>query len=141
MRKAIFLIFLTEFLFLPFFITARSGCPEGLVPCGTESCPCTFCDFFVMLDRILDFVVFKMVPIVAVLMLMIGGGMFFFSAEDTTLIQKGKSLIKTTIIGIVIVYGAFLIVGTFLNFLGLADWTQEIYKNWWEKGFFEINCE
>ena len=89
--KKIFLIILLGSLLLP--LTASAGSYQadgttvyyqGLIPCGKKVCingeydengicggdekefPCTFCHFFVMLDEIIDFVLFKLVPPIAI---------------------------------------------------------------------------
>jgi len=110
----------------------------GLVPCGEPGNPCQLCDVFIMIDNILDFILIKMVPVVAVLMLVIGGIMFFFAGADPGMLAKAKSLITSTLIGLVIIFAAFLIIGTVLSVLGLTGWTEDIYKNWWQEGFFQI---
>jgi len=140
---------------LGLIILIPSLAQAGLVPCGhtiddpktpniDESQPCTFCDFFVMTDNILDFLLLPpdgIVFIIAVLMLVVGGVMFFFAGANPNALQTAKRIITSTIIGLVIIYAAFVIVGSILSAIGLADWTTEIYKNWWQKGFFQINCQ
>ena len=64
----------------------------ALVPCGLsgddpetsiyENCPCTLCHFFILFKNIIDFVLIRIVPAVAVLMLVIGGIMFFGAGEN-----------------------------------------------------------
>jgi len=116
----------------------------ALVPCGPGFPPpndkCQLCHLFILLDNVIDFVLFKIVLPVAALLLVVGGVMFLFYAEDPKMIEKGKSILTSVVIGLVIIFAAFLIIGTFFKAVGLADWTKEIYKNWWEKGFFEIKC-
>ena len=113
---------------------------KGLVPCGSPCCPCTLCHFFVLIENILEFVFFNITPPLALLMLIIGGGMFMLAAGDPAKITKARTIITTTLIGIVIIYGAFFLVGLLLQSVHLATWTNDIYKNWWEKGFFSIDC-
>jgi hypothetical protein len=119
-------------------------CPEeergGLVPCDrgcddpnteiNECCACQFCHLFVMLNRILDFIFFILVPPIAALMLVIGGVLFFTSGGDPFKITQAKRLITSTIIGLILIYGAWGIVNTTLMWLGLAEWTG--YETWWE---------
>ncbi len=71
-------------------------------------------------------------------MLVVGGGMFFFAGANPKYLQMGKDVITSTLWGLVIIFTAFLIVGVILKAIGLAEWTQNIYKNWWDKGFFQI---
>jgi len=129
--------------FIPNLISAGgTGCPtEGLVPCGNvDTCPCELCDFFVMLDGIIDFLLIKIVPPLAVLMIAIGGGMYIISQGNPEMLTQAKRLFTAVVIGLLIIYGSFLIIGFFLKFIGLADWTTQIYQNWWKQGLFEIPC-
>ncbi len=121
--------------------TPRTGCPtEGLVPCGTPGCPCTFCDFFVMFDRIVDFILFKTVPILAALMIAIGGFMYIVAFASPTsggpeTLSKAKTLFKSVLIGLILVYAAWLIVNTFFWVIGVNTWTG-LKEGWWS-----IECE
>ena len=121
-----------------FLLAAVGPVQAGVVPCGEPGNPCQLCDVFVMIDNILDFILIKMVPVIAVLMLVVGGIMFFFAGADPGMLTKAKSLITSTIIGLVIIFAAFLIVGTVLSVLGLTGWTEDLYRNWWQEGFFQI---
>ena len=122
------------------FGEGRRGCPvTGLVPCGGPECPCTLCDFFRMIERIIDFVLFKIVPALAVLMIAIGGFMYIVAyvglAEGgPEMLSRAKSLFKSVIIGLLIAYGAWLIINTFFWAIGVADWTG-LEHGWWQ-----INC-
>lgn len=130
-------VFFAVFIFL--FLSIGQVHAAGLVPCGGPGEEaCGFCDFFVMIDNILDFVLLKLVPAIATLMLVIGGTMFFFAGGDPGKITTAKSLMTSTIIGLVIIFAAFLIVGTILSTIGLTGWTEDIYRNWWQEGFFQI---
>ena len=74
-------------------------------------------------------------------MLLIGGGMFIFSGGSANTVNKAKTIMTSVVIGLVIIFLAFMIVGVILNAIGLADWTQEIYRNWWQEGVIQINCQ
>jgi len=128
----------------------RTGCPsEGLVPCGNSTCPCKLCDFFLMFDRIIKFLLlppFGLVPIIATLMILIGGFMYIIAyggpAEileggkkgGAQLISQAKSLFKSVIIGLFIIYGAWLVIDLFFMVIGVASWTG--LKGGWQI----INC-
>ena len=119
-------------------------CPqegEGLVPCGTPCCPCTLCHFFVLFDRIVDFFIAKLVPITAFIMILVGAFMFMFSMDNPAKVSMGRNIIKSVLIGLVIVYGAYTLVGWFLVSIGLADWVENIYRDWWANGTFTIVCD
>ena len=114
--------------------------PRGLVPCGTPCCPCRLCDFFVLIDRILDFILFRIAPVVAILMLVIGGGLFLVSTGNPQTITTARRIITSVFIGLAVIYGSYFFIGLILQSIGLAQWTQDIYHTWWEQGFFEIPC-
>ena len=118
-----------------------AACPIGLVPCGTPDCPCTFCLFFTLIDNILDFVIFKVLLPVATLMFIVGGFYLLISRGNPEMFNKAKSILTATIIGLVIIFTAFIFIGTFLKYIGLAEWTTNIYINWWDKGLFEFPCQ
>lgn len=136
-RKKLILIIGLGFLaliFLPADIVIAGGtnCPEkGFVPCGTEGCPCQLCDFFVMFDRIIDFFLLNIVPPIAVLMLVISGIMFFVAGGDPAGVGKAKKMLWSTLIGLGIIYGAFLAISTFLTVIGVAE-TGPIQEGWFK---------
>jgi len=143
MRK-ISLIFFLALLFLSFSPNLIQA--AGLVPCGGEGEPvCQLCHFFVMFDNIIDFLLLKIVPPLAALMIAIGGFMYILAyaggvEKGPEMISQAKRLFTAVAIGLLIIYGAFLIVGLFFQFIGLNTWTTDIYHTWWESGLFEIPC-
>jgi len=127
-------------------------CYEGLVPCGKEvyiggsweegECVggvptfirCQFCHFFVMLDGAIDFVLFKLVPPIAILMLVIGGVMFLATAGSPEKLGTAKKLITSVVIGLIIIFASWIIINLFFQLIGVADWTGL------QEGWFSINC-
>jgi len=116
----------------------QCGATEGQ-PTNIKYFPCQFCHFFVMFKAIIDFIL-QLVMVIAVLMLVIGGFMFFAAMGDPKKLTTAKNLITSVVIGLVIIFAAWLILGLFFQVIGLADWTENIYQNWWEQGFFQIPC-
>lgn len=104
-----------------------------------EDATCQFCHFFVMIDGIFDFVLIYVVPPIAVLMLVVGGIMFYFAGSKPELVKQGTSLIKNVIIGLFLIYGAFMLVGTVLKIMGVAEWTG--LQNFTTNFIFTIDCE
>ncbi len=101
-----------------------SGDPQatGIVPCGT-SCQCTIENFFLMLARIFDFAIKFIAMPLAVLMLVIGGILIMISAGNPNMASLGKNTLYAAIIGLVLVFGAWLIIDFILGVLG--------YKGTW----------
>jgi len=120
----LFLIVFLGSLLLPTVSLAR------LVPCGydinadgvydpaTERC--TLCHLFKMIVDIASWVITYLVIPVGTLMLIIGGFMFFFAGTDPGMLSQAKKILTSTVIGLVVIFSAWLIVGTFLNALGVV---------------------
>ena len=136
MKQIFLLFFVFLFLFLSFSqVQAQAG---GLVPCGTDiKKPCTFCDFFELFDRIIDLILFRLVPVIAALMLTIGGAMFLFSGGNPSAMTQGKGIMTSVLIGLLLVYAAWLIVGIFLTFIGLSSFGLDLTG---PDKWFKINC-
>lgn len=125
MRKYILTILIA--LFLPAAVFAAQ---LPLVPCGEKGNPCQLCHFFVMLDRILDFVLFHLVPPIAVIMLVIGGITFFLAGGNPQAVGRARGILTAAVIGLVIIYGAWLLVNAFFMLIGVSEWTG--LQNWFE---------
>jgi hypothetical protein len=88
---------------------------------------CTFCHFFVMLDGAIDFVLFKIVPPLAILMLVIGGVMFilgYFAGGgegEPKMFGQAKKLITSVFIGLIIIFAAWLIITVFFTYIGVSS--------------------
>ncbi len=124
----------------------------ALVPCGRSSCdkwdsagtkclvptppeemrPCTTCDIFALGSRVINFVLFTVVPAVAVLFYLIGGLMILLGGANPGLVATGKSFFWNTTRGLVIIFGAWMITNTVLKSL-VGD--NGISNNW-----FRIEC-
>jgi len=117
----------------------------GLLPscaASTSTRKCGICDVFQLIVNVINFLLFRIVPPLAILMFVVGGAAFLFSAGNPALLSTGKKIIISVIIGMVIAYGSYLIVGVVIKTLGPADWvtTGLGYGHWWEDGVFHINC-
>lgn len=143
--KKIFLI-----IFLLLFLTPSLVQAQGLVPCGRstddpntsydETKPCQLCHIFVLFDNILKFIFFKIVPPLAILMIAIGGLYFLFSSGNPSTLAQGKAILKYTAIGLLIIYGAWVVVNLILTFPGLmktdfGGWNPE---TWFQADWCQI---
>ncbi|MCD6528393.1 hypothetical protein J7K44_02025 [bacterium] len=130
--KKISLIFLLTSLLLPFTQVLAAG----LVPCGGKGeAPCQLCHFFLMFDCIVRFVLFRIIPPLATLMLVFGGAKFLLASENPQQAEQGKKIITTVVIGLIIIYGAWLLIGMFFSIIGVAEWTG--LKSWYQ---LDIPC-
>lgn len=121
------------------------GCPQflpgGLVPCGRkwddpnteewENCPCRPCHFLVLSDKIIDFALVYLVIPLAVLLIVVGGVMLLTAAGSPEKVSRGKTILKVTIVSLLIIFAAWLIVNTILMLIGVADWTG-LETGWWQ---------
>jgi len=152
MKRLILIIF----LFILFFSLIPAQTQAGLVPCGAaeddpntrdidESQPCQLCHFFVMFERIIRFLLFDIVPPLAILMIVIGGVMFMFAhfgggeilpggvKGGPTLLGQAKRLMSSVIISLIIIYGAWVIINTFFQIIGVATWEGwSLKEGWWK---------
>ena len=123
MRK-IFLVlfFIFAVILIPVFVNAA-----GLVPCGNPGeCYCTICDFFEVLTRIYNFIIFYIASPLAVLSVTIGAVILMASAGNPNLAGLGKKVLWAAIIGLVLVFCSWLIINTLLSALGFNMGT------WWD---------
>jgi hypothetical protein len=115
-------------------------CYDGLVPCGKEvdvreytnntcsvsnNCTgtpttpnCQLCHFFIMIGGIINYVVLKIVPLVAILLIVYAGLLIYFGGENPNLVSSGKNIIKYVAIGLFLIYGSFMLVGLVIDVLG-----------------------
>ncbi len=112
---------------------------QGNVIGELDGVSCQFCHFFVMIDGIFKFILVYLIPPIAVLMMVIGGMMFYFAGGSPNMMSQGKSLIKSVVIGIVLAYGAYMIIGFALTALGAAN--ANPIKDIFQDGVFTINCQ
>jgi hypothetical protein len=130
-------------------------CYEGIVPCGQckpyynggdisdgecqggenpKGIPCQFCHFLIMLKGIIEFFLFTIIPLVAILVIALGGMRMIFSGGNPSNYQKGQNMIKWVVIGLAIIFGAWLLTNLFFSMIGVAEWTG-LRGEW-----FEIEC-
>ena len=144
-------VFILVLFFLFVALPVWAVC-ERIVPCGpgTDKPNCELCDLFIMLKNIIDCILIGIIPPLAVLMLVIAGAMFiisYFSEADIlpgdtkggpALLGQAKKLVTAVVIGLIIIYSSWLLIGTFFSIIGVAEWTH--LQNWLEDGFFQIEC-
>jgi sorbitol-specific phosphotransferase system component IIBC len=82
-----------------------------------------------MFGRAFDFVVLNIVPPFALIMFIISGIMFFTAIGDSSKLEKSKSIMISTVIGIVLISLAWLITVQIYSIFG-AD--ESYTKDWWE---------
>ncbi len=151
------IIFLIIFLILFSLFLIPQQAQAGVVPCGlatddpdqpgNQTVPCQFCHFFVLFKNVVDFLLFRIVPSLAALMLAIGGFMYVFAylspgealpgggKGGPVLLGRAKSLLSSVVWGLLIIFAAWVIVNTFFMLIGVQEWTG-LRQGWWR-----INCQ
>ena len=120
--KKLFWGFFLVLVLMPALTTA-----QGLVPCGNTGQPaCTICHFFVMLANIYNFLVRMIATPLAILAITIGAVMLMASAGNPNLAGKGKTVLWSAIIGLVLVFLSWIIINTILSALGfnMGSWFE-----------------
>ena len=131
--KKQFIIFFILFLTLAIFpLTILAGdCPDtgdpnatGLVPCGV-SCSCTISNVFLMLVKIYNFIVLMIATPLAVIAITVGAIFMMLSAGNPGLMGKGKTILYSAIIGLVLVFCSYLIINFILTTIGFTgNWAS-----------------
>lgn len=105
------------------------GTPSSsrLVPCGgpvgsNYAEPCTLCHLVVGFHNIVQYGLFWVVTF-ALVGIFISGVMYIISSGDEGMITKAKGFMKASLIGFVVVAGAWMIVNTTILVLGAKDST------------------
>jgi len=89
----------------------------ALVPCGTESThPCTWCDFGQLAKNIIDFLVYLVFPLAAI-MIVVGGITIMTAGGSTERVAKGKEMVTAAVVGLLIALLAWLIIDTIIKML------------------------
>src|SRR3989338_7821318 len=86
----------------------------GLVPCFGN---CTPCDLWILANNIVFFLTFYLATPVLVVALLAAGIVLLSSSGNPARIEKGKNILTSSIIGIFIAFGGFLIVDTIIKTL------------------------
>jgi len=125
-------------LVMVFLFSASSAlaiCEGPIVPCGGADNPCQFCHLFVLIERIINFIFTCLVPIAASLMLIVGGLYLLIAGPSPEKVNQAKGIITAAVIGIVIIFVAWIFLNTFLDYMGIKEWTR--LGTWWD---FTTKC-
>ncbi len=89
-----------------------------IVLCGNTDQPmCNLCDLYVLVRKIIDFLLFQLALPIAVIVALIGGILILVSAGDTKKLEQGKSALTNAVVGIIIAFAAWLLINTVLTTL------------------------
>lgn len=83
----------------------------ALVTCGnSEANQCTYGDLNALVNNIVQFVLFDVVLPFSILLIIIGGITILLSGGNENKVKKGKSIITSTFIGLIVAFGAWILV-------------------------------
>lgn len=89
----------------------------ALVNCGTSSTdPCTICDLYALVKTLIDFLLLIIVPL-AVFALVVGAVYLLAAGGRESWVSRGKEIIWSAVIGVLIALIAWLIVNTIMSVL------------------------
>ncbi len=124
------------------FNLVQEKCEKGLIPCGRgcdvletpydERKPCQFKHIFLLLNNILDFLLWRLGLIIMVLLTVTTGVIYYFSMGVPQTMAKVKSLLKSAGIGYLIILLSWLIINWILIVLG---YQVEFFGHWWQISF------
>lgn len=104
------------FLTIPAGFSAAQS--PSLVPCGTTNTPpCQPCHFVVLLIRLINFGMKYLAIPLSILMFIWAGFVYAFSGGSPARIEAGKTILKNTVIGLLIVFLAYFAVDTAIKAL------------------------
>ena len=136
--KTLFLILVLFSLLTPALAFA-TDVEQGLVSCGNDinhngildkEEACRLCNLFQLVNNLVNWVLLVIIPVVAPIFLVLGGIYLLIARGDPGMFKKGKDVLTATIVGLIIIYTAWVLLSTVLAFLGVADWTG--LSSWWE---------
>lgn len=111
--------------------------PDGSV--GSKQPDCGFCSIFQLINNIVIFFLvpspsvnngFAVVPLLATLLILVGGFYILIAAGQPERQKTGKDIITAVVIGLLVVYIAWIVINSILTFLGVAEWTGLL--QWWD---------
>src|SRR3989344_4127405 len=138
MRRKIFIVIFSVFLFVTLSQTVLAVSWWPLVACGLNSQDdpstpitegaCNRCDLFKLLKNIIDFVLIGLMPPAAAILFVWGGFLILMGGANPGLISQGKSIFWNTAIGVAIISSSWLITNTIIRSVA-AD---NIAPEWWK---------
>lgn len=112
--KRLFFASILFFLFLNF-----TPVSAALVSCGNDGqAACTFGDLMAMINTVISFVIFDIVPPIAVITIVIAAINLMTSSGDPAKLEQAKKTLIWIVLGLIVVYGAWAIVTGFITALG-----------------------
>lgn len=106
---------LITFIFLVGLVGINSAWAAPIVPCGTAGNLCKLCHLWLLASNVINFIAFTLAIPIAILSFVAAGVLFLISGGNENRVALAKSIFTNTIIGIVIIFLAWLIVDTLIK--------------------------
>ncbi|MBU1246475.1 pilin [Patescibacteria group bacterium] len=105
-----------------YFLPIIAGA-DGLVPCGGElpELPCTYNDLLILVNNVINYLLLNISIPLAAVMFAYAGFLMLTAGGVEEQITKAKQLMWGVLWGLLIAFGAWVIVNTILDALGLQD--------------------
>jgi Type IV secretion system pilin len=87
---------------------------------GSNESICTFQDLLDLGYRVLHFTIFTLAPTIVVFACVYGAFRVMTSAGNPAVLKNGKDVIGSALIGLIIVWSAWIIVNTFFYLFGIT---------------------
>lgn len=127
-------------IFSPTALLAQTG--QGLVPCGpgTSVAKCEFCHFFVLIQNVYKFLMFTILPPLAILSVAIAGFLWFTSAGNQNQAGKAIAILKAVVVGLVVAYAAWLVINFVITLIArnTAIYNPGVWYN--PQSWFNLSC-
>lgn len=104
-----------------FFIIAGAAHAQGIVPAECVGAGavdlCRACSFFKLIDNTFTFILTRVVPPLAVILIAIGGFLYLVSGDSEQRRTQARGILTWTVVGLVLVYASFILLHTVLTVL------------------------
>ena len=125
-KKLFSLALFTGVMLTPNFALAQSfsifnesrDCKSGI---------CNLCDLLVIIQNTVNYTLLLLIPIAAIFIIY-GGYQIMTAGANPNGIKAGRSTMLTTVVGVAIVFGAWLIVNTVITYLAVGYFQAPWYK-------------
>lgn len=122
MKKKFLFIFFILVLVFPSFSFAAD---YGLIPCdGNAGDPCSFEDVILLVDNVIDFLIFTFAIPIATIIILYAGWILLTKGASPDAIKKAKGMLWNVLIGLAIALAAWIIVEFTLEALGCDSCIQ-----------------
>jgi hypothetical protein len=102
---------------------------QGLIPSACGGGPCQLCDFYQLAHNIIELLLKIAVPL-AIAMMFYGGFLYITSGANPGNLEKGKKSITNAAIGLLIAFGAYAIITSFLLIIGFNMPASKAIDSW-----------